>query len=74
MGAICNIFEYDDSNRSNHGLSEDEVKDYFKSDQEDALTYDEAVQEYRRLSCTPIGRLIAARELPVLERAKEILR
>lgn len=26
MGAICNIFEYDDSNRSNHGLNEDEVK------------------------------------------------
>ena len=27
-------------------ISEDEVKDYFKSDQEDALTYDEAVKEY----------------------------
>ena len=37
------------------------------------LTCDEAVQEYRRLSCTPIGRLIAKRELPVLQRAKEIL-
>ena len=37
------------------------------------LTCDEAVQEYRRLSCTPIGRLIANRELPVLQRAKEIL-
>ena len=37
------------------------------------LTCGEAVQEYRRLSCTPIGRLIANRELPVLQRAKEIL-
>ena len=37
------------------------------------LTYDEAEAEYRRLACTPIGRLIADRELPVLARAKEIL-
>ena len=37
------------------------------------LTYDEAEAEYRRLACTPIGRLIADRELPVLSRAKEIL-
>ena len=37
------------------------------------LTYDEAVTEYERRACTPIGRLIAARELPVLRRAKEIL-
>ncbi len=37
------------------------------------LTYDQAEAEYRRLACTPIGRLIADRELPVLERAKEIL-
>ena len=37
------------------------------------LTFDEAEAEYRRLACTPIGRLIAARELPVLRRAKEIL-
>ena len=37
------------------------------------LTFEEAEAEYRRLACTPIGRLIAARELPVLRRAKEIL-
>ena len=53
-------------------LMPDEIRDFHLSTLR--LTYDEAVQEYRRLSCTPIGRLIAARELPVLERAKEILR
>ena len=53
-------------------LMPDEVEQFHLSTLR--LTYDEAVQEYRRLSCTPIGRLIAARELPVLERAKEILR
>ena len=37
------------------------------------LTADEAEAEYRRLACTPIGRLIADRELPILQRAREIL-
>ena len=37
------------------------------------LTFEEAEAEYERRACTPIGRLIAARELPVLKRAREIL-
>ncbi len=37
------------------------------------LTYEEAVHEYRKCACTPIGRLVANRELPVLERAKAML-
>ena len=37
------------------------------------LTFEEAEAEYQRLACTPIGRLIAARELPVLRRARELL-
>ncbi len=37
------------------------------------LTFDEAEEEYQRLACTPIGRLIANRELPVLRRARELL-
>ena len=52
-------------------LMPDEIENFHLSTLR--LTYEEAVREYRRLSCTPIGRLIAARELPVLERAKEIL-
>ena len=34
---------------------------------------EDAVQEYERRACTPIGKLIAARELPVLRLAKELL-
>ncbi len=37
------------------------------------LTFDEAVAEYKRRKDTQIGRLIASRELPVLQRAKEII-
>ena len=37
------------------------------------LSYGEAVAEYERRACTPLGRLIANRELPVLKRAKEWL-
>ena len=37
------------------------------------LTYDEAVAEYERNAATALGRLIAARELPILHRAKELL-
>ena len=37
------------------------------------LLYDDAVREYLRCACTPIGRLVANRELPILERAKEML-
>ena len=37
------------------------------------LTFDEAEAEYERRACTPIGRLIANRELPALKRAREIL-
>ena len=37
------------------------------------LTFDEAEAEYEHRACTPIGRLIANRELPVLKRAREIL-
>ena len=37
------------------------------------LSYGEAVAEYERRACTPLGRLIANRELPILKRAKEIL-
>ena len=52
-------------------LMPDEIEDFHLSTL--PLTYDEAVREYERRACTPIGRLIAARELPVLRRAREIL-
>ena len=37
------------------------------------LSYEDAVQEYERCASTRLGRLIAARELPILHRAKEML-
>ena len=37
------------------------------------LSYEEAAAEYRRCACTPLGRLIANREVPILEEAKRIL-
>lgn len=37
------------------------------------LTYEQAVAEYERCTATALGRLIAQRELPILQRAKEIL-
>ena len=37
------------------------------------LTYEQAVEEYERLSCTRVGKLIARRELPVLRRAALVL-
>ena len=55
----------------NH-LTEAETKDFHLSTLK--LRYVEAVAEYERRACTPIGRLIAARELPVLSRAEELLR
>ena len=51
-------------------LMPDEIEDFHLSTLR--LTGDEAEAEYRRRACTPIGRLIAARELPVLQRAREI--
>ena len=38
------------------------------------LRYGEALGEYKRLDCTPLGHLIARRELPVLRRAGALLR
>lgn len=52
-------------------LTEQEVCDFKLSTLK--LTYEEAVAEYGRRANTGIGRLIAARELSVLARAKEIL-
>lgn len=37
------------------------------------LTFEEAVKEYEKRSDTKLGRLIANRELPVLQKAKEMI-
>ena len=52
-------------------MTEDEVNAFHLSTLK--LTYDEALAEYARCCDGPLGRLIAARELPILKRAKEML-
>lgn len=52
-------------------LTEDEADKFHLSTLK--LDYDAAVAEYERRACTPLGRLIANRELPVLRRAKALL-
>jgi 8-oxo-dGTP pyrophosphatase MutT (NUDIX family) len=37
------------------------------------LTYKKALQMYEMCACSPLGKLISAREVPVLERAKALL-
>lgn len=52
-------------------LTEDEIHDFHLSTLK--LTFDEAVDEYEKRRETPIGRLVANRELPVVMRAKRII-
>ena len=64
---LCRVRSFGDRH-----LTEDEVNSFHLSTL--CLSYDEAVAEYERRACTPLGRLIANRELPVLRRAKALLR
>ena len=52
-------------------MTEDEIHSFHLSTLK--LTYEEAVAEYERCRQTPLGRLVANRELPILKRAKEII-
>lgn len=64
---LCRVVSFGDKN-----LTEDEIECFHLSTLK--LSYEEAVAEYERLSGTKLGRLIANRELPVLKRAREILK
>jgi 8-oxo-dGTP pyrophosphatase MutT (NUDIX family) len=63
---LCRILSFGEKH-----LMPDEIEDFHLSTLK--LRYEEAVREYERRACTPLGRLIAARELPVLRRAKALL-
>lgn len=52
-------------------LTQDEIDIFHLSTLK--LTYEEAVEEYRRCADTKLGKLIANRELPILHRAKQLL-
>ncbi|MBQ8518653.1 MAG: NUDIX hydrolase [Agathobacter sp.] len=63
---LCKVVSFGAKN-----LMQDEIECFHLSTLK--LTYEEAIQEYERCACTRIGRLVANRELPILERAKMIL-
>lgn len=52
-------------------LTRDEIEDFHLSTLK--LSYRDAEEEYKKCAETKIGKLIAARELPVLRRAKVLL-
>jgi hypothetical protein len=51
-------------------MTQQEIEDFHLSTLK--MTYDDAVSEYEKCKGTPLGRLVAARELPVLKKAKDI--
>ncbi len=63
---LCKVKSFGDKH-----LTEDEINDFHLSTLK--MTFDEAVAEYEMRRETPIGRLVANRELPVLMRAKAII-
>lgn len=63
---LCKATAFSDKN-----LTKDEVECFHLSTLK--LSYDEAVNEYKKRSTTKIGKLIASRELPILLHAKTML-
>lgn len=63
---LCKVTSFGEKN-----LTQDEIEEFHLSTLK--LTFDEAIKEYEKLSCTKVGRLIANRELPVLKHAKVIM-
>lgn len=63
---LCKAVAFGEKN-----LMQDEIEDFHLSTLK--LTYEEAINEYKRCACTKIGRLVANRELPILQQAKKIL-
>lgn len=55
----------------NKNLTKDELESFHLSTLK--LTYEEALAEYQKRSNTKLGRLVANREIPVLQYAKQIL-
>lgn len=63
---LCKVKSFVEKN-----LTQDEIDSFHLSTLR--LTYEEAVREYENRKNTPLGTLVANRELPVLIRAKEII-
>lgn len=63
---LCKVVSFGEKN-----LMQDEIEEFHLSTLK--LAYEEAIDEYERCACTKIGRLVANRELPILQQAKTIL-
>lgn len=63
---LCKAIAFGEKN-----LMPDEIEDFHLSTLK--LTYEQAVEEYERCAYTKVGRLVANRELPILQQAKKIL-
>lgn len=63
---LCKATAFSDKN-----LTKDEIECFHLSTLK--LTYEQAVNEYKKRSAAKIGKLIANRELPVLRHAKTLL-
>jgi hypothetical protein len=63
---LCKVISFGEKN-----LTKDEIESFHLSTLK--MTFEEAVKEYKKCSSTKVGRLVANRELPILERAKQII-
>ena len=63
---LCRVRSFGERN-----LTKDEIEDFHLSKLR--LSFEQAVDEYHQCACTPLGRLLKNRELPILLRAREIL-
>lgn len=63
---LCRVLSFGEKH-----MTDDEINSFHLSTLK--LKCGEALNEYERYACTPLGRLIAAREIPVLKRAMELM-
>lgn len=63
---LCKVLSFGEKN-----LTRDEIEYFHLSALK--MTFEESVKEYEKCANTKLGRLVANRELPILQRAKEII-
>ena len=64
---LCRAISFGETERTDQ-----EITDFHMTSL--CLPYEDALREYEACRCSKLGRLIANREVPVLERARELLR
>jgi 8-oxo-dGTP pyrophosphatase MutT (NUDIX family) len=63
---LCKVSSFGEKN-----LTKDEIVNFHLSTLK--ISFEEAVKEYEKCSNTKLGRLVANRELPILQQAKQII-